>query len=128
MKRTNTDKIVEKYFKDKMPKDIRQLLAMTHYDLNFGPAHGYVDGIDTANDCEVQWHGFESACERLKEWIQDMLPTQVWVDMDSDYVSEYEPQGEEIDGERNEPFLEETYYFDSKAIKRAVFGELGEYL
>lgn len=128
MKRTNTDKIVEKYFKDKMPKDIRQLLAMTHYDLNFGPSHGYVDGIDTANDCEVQWPGFESACEALKGWCNEMLPSEVWVDTDCDYVSVYEPQGEDIDGEYQEPFTENTYHLTSKEIKRAVFGELGEYL
>ena len=134
MKRTNVDKVVEKYFKAKMPKDIAQLVAMAHWDLNFGPAHGYVDGESTANDSTIEWPGFELACEHIKNWVHDELPSEVWVDMDCDDVSEYAPEGywEHADDQEEkvwvEPNTENTYHLDRKEIKRAVFGELAEYI
>ena len=130
MKRTKTEKILAAHYEALMPDEITRLITLASYDLYFGPLVGCnVCGVDSTHDCTcaVRWQGFSDAIGKLRAWAEEHLPSEVWVDMDCGSVSESEPQGEEIDGEWQEPFTENTVYFDCKGIKQAVFGKLAEY-
>ena len=131
MKRTNVDTIVAKFFRAKMTEEIQRLSTLAYDDLYSGPLQGCdVCGADHCCDCScaVKWPGFSDAIDKVGAWASEMLPSEIWVDIDCEYISEYEPQGEEIDGEWQEPDLDSTYHVTLKEIKRAIFGEVAEYI
>lgn len=125
MNRAQADKLVSAHVRESMPEEIKLLVTLAKADLHFGPSHAY-PAID--EDVAAMFPGFEKATNTIKAWLDDNAPREVWVDLGCDYVATSAPEGEEIDGEWQEPYLEETIHFEWRDIKRAAFGELAEYL
>ncbi len=121
MDKTRAEKLIKDHVREHMPDEIKHLAAHAYADLHFGPDH---NGLDP----DAPFPGFESACNTIKAWLDDNAPHEVWVDLGCDDVSVNAPEGEEIDGEWQEPYTEETFYFDRRGILRATFGDLAEYL
>lgn len=116
----HAQELVSAHVRANMPEEIKRLAAYARADLNFGPAHAGLDEEDRP--------GFETATTQVAEWLRDNMPSEVWVDVGCDYVATSAPEGEEVDGEWQEPFTEETYHFERADILRAAFGELAEYV
>lgn len=116
---TIAQKILAKYLEDKLPERVRRLITCANFDLYFGPYGVY----EPDNDGFV-YPGFVTASKEISEAISD-LPSEVWVDVDCEQIYESEPQGYEDDetGEYIEPYLENTWYFNHGAIKRALLGK-----
>lgn len=117
----HAQELVSAYVRKDMPEDIKRLVAYARADLNFGPEH---NGLDP----DEPFPGFETATTKLAAWLRDNMPSELWVDVGCDDIATSAPEGEEIDGEWQEPFLEETFHFERVDILRAAFGELEEYL
>jgi hypothetical protein len=132
MKRNENDKLVAKHFREKMPADIQRLANLAYCDLYFGPLQGCdVCGADYTSDCscDVRWPGFKAAVKRVGEWADAEL-SDVWLDAFCGQVLESEPQGE-IDVETQEyiePNFEYVYHYETRDVKRVIFGEVAEYI
>ena len=115
------EKAVKKHYWDKMPKRIKELTGAAKMDLNFGP-HSKQDFKEEG----VSWPGYEKATQKIEEWADANIPSEIWYNDGADDISESEPQGweDEETGEWHEPFLEETYHLEHRDIMRAVFGDL----
>ncbi len=120
-KRRRAEKLIQEHVREHMPDEIKHIADHARADLNFGPGH---NGLDP----DAPFPGFETACNTIKAWLDDNAPSEVWVDLDCGSVATSAPEGEEVGGEWQEPYTEETHYFDRPGILRATFGELGEYL
>lgn len=117
--------LVSAHVRADMPDEIKSLVRLALADLHFGPAHAY-PAID---DAEIEaFPGFESATLKISAWARDNMPSELWVDLDCEEVLTSAPQGEEVDGEWVEPYTAETCQLERADIKRAVFGELAEYV
>lgn len=66
---------------------------------------------------------------RVRRFIDDYLH-DCYVDLDCDYISEKEPEGE-LDaetGEYIEPYTENTYFVSASEVAEILFGECSKYL
>jgi len=117
-------KLVSEHVLKDMPDDIQRLANIARMDVLYGPyatQEDYEDG--------KPYPGFESATTMIHAWVSDNVPSELWVDLSCDYVATSAAEGEmNEDGEYEEPYTDETFYVDKQEIKRAVFGELGEYV
>jgi hypothetical protein len=118
-------KLVSEYVHKDMPEEIRLLVTLAKADLHFGPSHAY-PSID--EEVAATFPGFETACDKIGAWLDDNAPRELWVDLGCDFVATSAPEGEEMDGEWQEPYLDETIHMEWDDIKRAVVGELAEYV
>lgn len=102
-----------------IPENIRRLAALTAYSLYFGPLEpGYPE------DPDFYYPGYCKALDTVKEWIEHNLPSEVWINLDCDYVSTSEPEGyyDDETGEYIEPYLENTYHLDNwRDIAKLLF-------
>jgi hypothetical protein len=100
---------------------VKRLAAYASADLHFGPVH---NGLDP----DAPFPGFESATGTIGTWMRDNMPRELWVDLDCDMVWDREPEGYYEGDEWISPDTEHVYSVDYKEIKRAVFGDLAEYV
>ncbi len=116
---------VRKHFRDLMDEDeeVKAARTFASYDLWHGPM--------TADQAEAEGYpadwDFETATEILTDWWGSN-GGEVWFDSQSGYVETREPQGYDDDGEWIEPIWEDYVHVEGQDAKRAVFGELAEYL
>jgi len=109
-----------------IPKNIQRLINAANMDLYYGP---YAEGENIEN--EWTYPGFVSACDRISEWIDENIPSEMYFDYDCEYISETEPEPEidEETGETIEPFWENWYRFERKGIIANIVGkELSSYI
>ena len=125
-----------------IPDDVRRLIGMANWDLYNGPSGGGLEDEDEQG--ETIYPGFETACKRIREALDDTLPSVLYVD-DQDCYSTEEPKAEEChectdgvtpEGEKcwacgasgyidPEPYTE----LDRHELMRAIVGkELVQYL
>jgi hypothetical protein len=127
------NKIINTYFSDKMPENVKRLGNLIYWDLMFGPLQGCdVCGADTCDDClcATPWPGFTTATKLVSDWLDDQ-PSELWIDLNFDGVMESEPQPEYLSSDCEErgcdPYLEpdyeNVYYVDRKEIVAALFGK-----
>jgi hypothetical protein len=111
------EKTVKAYYTEKMSERERACAWFANLDLYFGP-NSRPDEGDINADLT-----FSKAVDELCAWWRDQ-PREVWLDMDCDHVSESEPEGwtDEETGEFIEPAWECWMHFDTRAVKRALFG------
>jgi hypothetical protein len=118
MQRNKCDSLVRAYYVERMPQRIKDVIGAANSSLHFG-------GGDAL--CELEL-GFESAMEELFTWW-DEQPHEVWLDTQCEEVCDKAPEGyTDDDGEYVEPMWEDFIQYELREIKRAVFGELGEYV
>ena len=113
-------KLVSEHFEKDIPERIRRLSNIASYDLYFGPFPP-----DKEFEGDFDWPGFEKAIDEIKPWIESNIPSDLWVDIDCDYIMEKEPDGylDDETGEYIEPFLE-YYHLDSfKEIASYIFNK-----
>jgi hypothetical protein len=112
------------------PPEIEKLGRLASWDLLCGPLNFCEEcGADRLSDCtcSIKYPGFEKACAQVAEWSSEL--STLYYEIDSDFLSENEPEGfeDEESGDWVEP--EPYYTIDRKDIVRAVFGkDLAEYL
>lgn len=114
--------LLKAHVRKDMPDEIKRAVDYARADLNFGPAHAYPTLEDDPG------FSFEGATTKIAAWLDDHAPSEVWVDMDCEMVCDKAPEGYYDGDEWIEPHTEDVHYFDRASIKRAVFGELAEYL
>ncbi len=86
-------------------------------DLYHGPRDSYEDDLFT-------WNGFSSGTARIRELLSDVSGTCYYDNDCGEFLSKL-PEGEEIDGEWQEPFLDEIYEVD--VVKELCGRELAGY-
>jgi hypothetical protein len=74
-------------FRDQLSPDILRLISLANFDLKFGPYYG----DDDPNSEWYQYPGFEAACEKIHEALEEM-PKRLWINSDTDEVSTTEPE------------------------------------
>lgn len=101
--------------------DVRHVISAATTDLYFGP----LSVADRMNGGQP-YPGFHAAFEQIRDAVENV--TDLWVDRDSDAVSESEPEGEWIDGEWFEPGGE-SWHLERRDVLRALLGrELATYV
>lgn len=123
-----------------VPAHIRAIANAVAYDLLHGPSYLLLPGGEITNvndDCVATFRDDLDADEAAGDLVEetyvgkaaialrgflDEMPTQLWLDTESDCVQDTAPEGEEVDGEWCEPFYEDFVLFERREIIEAVFG------
>lgn len=109
------DKKVKAYFSERMTEREDACVLLATLDLYIGPTS--LDEDSPHKDLT-----FSTAVDELCAWWRNQLH-EVWLDTDCDHVSESAPEGwEDETGEWQEPAWECWMHFDTRALKRALFG------
>ncbi len=119
--RTDINKAASRYLKEILDERTQKLGTLAWHDLVYGPVTYCEDcGEDCLSDCTcaIKYPGFSAAVDE----IRNALPSALYVEADTDFVSENEPQGyeDEETGEWREP--EPYYCLDRKGVVAAAFG------
>lgn len=133
------------WLKGKLSARVLRLIALADWSLHCGPdMDGQDDGEDSEDGSLVKWSGFESACDEIRAAFDD-LPGELWVDTQSDNVSESEPEADEYEDvnpdydpedEDSEEFVTVQVFpewgdyrkFEGAELRRLVLGEMAEYV
>ena len=109
---------VVKYFRGKIPNDIKKLIRQAKYSLYYGP--------DVPDE---DWPGWSTATEKISEWMNNNLE-DVYYDVQSGNVQTSEPQPEvdEETGETYDIYPEDWYHYESNDVKKLLLGELASYV
>ena len=120
----HTREVTAKLVRERFPIDpkVQGLINLAAWDLWNGPISG--DDEDAED-----YPGFSSACDAIREALEDVQT--VYVDMQFESLSDALDEGYEDDetGEWIEPYLEDTYEVDRDAVLSILVGkELAEYV
>lgn len=131
----STDKIIRDAVRellDAADPDTMKHASMADWDLYYGP------GVERdPGDDGPAYPGFGPACEIIKAAVDAVVPSDLCVLTDCDILVETEPEGCEMDtgevDDDGEPVMEwceadEYVGYDRRAILRATFGALADYL
>lgn len=88
----------------------RALMRLARWDLMYGP----IEGDDAG---EIEYPGFAPAVAELRNALD--IPSELYIDTQCESWAEIEPE-DYIDGD--------IYRVDAKALKRALLGELADYI
>jgi hypothetical protein len=77
----------QEWKQEHLSEDIKQLISQANMDLWHGPFWGEEDA----------YPGFVPACKEISQALEDM-PSSLYIDEQSDYVSDSEPEGDKCDG------------------------------
>jgi hypothetical protein len=92
----------KKWKAEHLTPEVRKLISQANFDLYNGPVKDGAFGDPAEGDEEwSSYPGFSKACKLIAEALND-LPSDLYLDTDSDFVSEIEPQPEKCqtcDGE-----------------------------
>lgn len=123
MKKDKLKQLVRAHFSDfENDEKTQQLLSMVNYDVYFGP---YEQGHDIDNS-GVIYPGFNEALREVVNNLPEI--NDLYIDTQWDYVTDQEPQGEQIDGEWIEPYWEDWYKVDRKEVLGILLGEVANYI
>ncbi len=103
---------------DEHKDELLWYIGNSSYDLIFGPV--YLEEEDKT----FPWKGFGHGVTRIKQLLSD-VPDTIYFDNDCGEFLSKLPEGEMIDGEWQEPFLDEIYEVD--VIKKLCGAELAGY-
>lgn len=88
--------------KENLSEDVVKLIKQANFDLFYGPINDGAVGDPAEGDEDLaKYPGFTSACRQIRDAI-DSLPSSLYVDEETDQVSESEPEVEkctECDGQ-----------------------------
>jgi hypothetical protein len=113
-KKKQLSKILREHYQ--VPEDIERLANLATSDLLWGPV-----GLD--DDWEREnYKGFQHACKRIQEYTE-ALPRHLYIDLNCEYVTTREPEGEEIDGEWCEPWYEDWYHVQGNEVIELIFNK-----
>lgn len=148
------DKAIVKYWENQMSREIKDLVSMAKWDVNYGP-HSAEDFAEE-DPSRTPWPGYFEAIDKIQKWADDHLCT-VWYDNDTGEVLENEPESytspcqdcdgtgkdyteislDELDEETpeckecdgsgkitNEPNWDEIHEYDKRRSMRVLFGDL----
>ncbi len=102
----------------KIPKRVQHQIDGARADLFYGPL-----SVRDAKDHGIKgWRGYDHAIGVIQDWIASDVPHELWYDNDFGGIYESLPEGEYVDGEWQEPFLENTFHVDRGEILRALLG------
>ncbi len=110
-----------------IPEDMQRRANIATLDLHFGPYTA--DHLEP--DEVALYPSFSDAIDTLKTWLDSAIDSELWIDLDCDYVGTSEPEGyqDEETGEYIEPYTENTWHLERRDILNALFNkELVSYL
>lgn len=120
MNTNKLNKIVREYLDGELDAEDVELREACSYVLQYGPLDSYEDW--------PHYHGWSSAIDALRDRASE-LPSEMWIDVEAEQVYDSEPEGwEDENGTWNEPEWSDYVHCDRRAIRRAVFGELADYM
>jgi hypothetical protein len=137
------DKIVQRVLdqwgreqRNKLSERVHFLISCAKWDLSFGPANG--NELDTD---EFTYPGWKRALDEIADGLESIHIDDIWINIQFEDVSTSEPEGcwlenpEYDPNDENsepqewvEPDWEDIYHIDAKTVRRAIVGELSEYL
>lgn len=132
---SDTDKIIRNAVREMLndaDPDTMKHASMADWDLYYGP------GVERdPGDDGPPYPGFGEACEIIRAAVDAVVPSDLYVLTDCDILVTEEPEPYELDsGEVDEdggPVMEwceaeDCTHYDRRAILRATFGALADYL
>lgn len=124
MKRNKYDKAIASHFRESWGNEIEKAHTFALHDLLYGP----LDADTKESEGYPEDWNFSVCVDILREWANAYVH-EAWLDVHCDCVLYSEPEGFiDEDGTPHEPFWEDFVYYDIRAVKRAVFGEVAEYV
>jgi len=130
-------KLVDSHCESKMPPRIKALVELATADLFYGPPYpgGYderAEELGLENPEQYKGYDFGKCCGEIRDWAEDELPSQLWVDINTGSVEAHDPANsewaEECAREGCPIDLSDYVYYDSADVRNAVFGCLAPYL
>lgn len=120
--RDEAEKEISNYVIKKMPDDIKTLRRLALWSLYYGPS---IEG----QDGEENWPGWSKAIDIISNWVNDNI-SDLWYDQQIGEVLNEEPKGYQEEGTEEwiEPMWDDYIKYDSRDVKRIVFGELASYM
>jgi len=120
--RDEAEKEIKNYVIKEMPDDIKTLRSLALWSLYYGPS---IEG----QKGEENWPGWSKAVDIISNWVNDNI-SELWYDQESGVVLDKEPNGyqDEETEEWIEPMWSDYIKYDSRDVKRIVFGELASYI
>lgn len=115
------DQIIEE--KTELPIEIRRQINLLNSDLYDGPLYFDKDGEPCCHmDPGAEQWNFSAVAHEVMNYLRDEVPSEVYVDMDTEEIFDREPEGweDEETGEWMEPHLDETYRVDD--VYRTLLG------
>jgi hypothetical protein len=80
-----------------LSEDVRKLIKQANYDLFYGPINDGAVGDPAEEDEELsKYPGFTSACKQIRDALDD-LPSDLYLDEESDEVRTSEPEHEKCE-------------------------------
>lgn len=107
------ERIVEEH--TELPVDIRKQISLLNSDLYFGPLYFDEEGEQCAHmDQGATQFNFSQAGREVMDYLREEVPSEVYIDVNSEELLENEPEGfeDEETGEWVDPFWEEIYQVD----------------
>lgn len=112
--------------------DTMKHASMADWDLHYGP------GVERdPGDDGPPYPGFDKACEIIRAAVDAVVPSDLYILTDCDILVTSEPEPYEVescdDDDNGDPMVEwceaeEYIHYDRRAILRATFGALADYL
>jgi hypothetical protein len=81
----------QEWKQEHLSEDVKKLIAQANFDLWYGSS-----GLE-GEDEEDPYPGFTTATETISDALEDM-PSSLYIDEQSDYVSDSEPEGDKCEG------------------------------
>lgn len=111
---TNTEQTIERVIEEnlELPVEIRKQISLLNSDLYFGPLYFDTEGEQCCHmDPGAKQWNFCSAGREVMDYLRDQVPSEVFIDVNSEELLKSEPEGweDEETGEWNEPYWEEIY-------------------
>lgn len=127
------ERIVEEH--TELPTSIRKKISLLNSDLYFGPLYFDEDGEQCACfdfEAKPKPFNFSAAAREVMDYLREEVPSEVYIDMDSEELLESEPEGfeDEDTGEWIEPYWEEIYQVEdvySTLLGRELYNTIARY-
>jgi hypothetical protein len=115
------NKLISKLVADylNVPANIQRIANIATFDLYYGP----YDTSSLEDDEKLIYTDFVHALDDLLKWASVNVPNALYVDLDTEYVSDKEPEPwlDESTGEVSDPYLENIYKLEGKEILEAIW-------
>lgn len=114
----DAETVIAEHFKKLMPAAVKHQMSGALWDLYNGP----LSKADARAEGIRGWKGFTTAAKVLGEWA-DAWVEPVWYNQEWGGIETEEPRGyEDDDGEWVEPAWDDYVKYDTRDVKRAIFG------
>lgn len=115
--------------------DIRHKISLLNSDLYSGPLYFDKDGDECSCfdfDLKPKQFDFTGAAREVMDYLRDVVPSEVYIDMETEEILTREPEGweDEETGEWIEPFWESIYHVEDvykTLLGRELYNTISRY-